>query len=425
MNETKYWIWLSMIFGVANRRIWEAMRLFGSVREAYDVLSSGSIDLRLSETERKNIASVPLERAENFIEECRENGIETVGCGDKAYPPQLRNIFDPPAVLYYQGDLSCVIGTRTVTAVGARKSSDYSLRACTEVCGDLSRSGAVIVSGFAVGMDITAHLAAADIGRPTACVLGCGIDYDYPTGNVQFRKRILESGGVFISEYPPGTPPHSGNFPKRNRILSALGRVTIVFEASSKSGSLITANLAANQGRTVFCLPPADIFSSRFSGNAMLLRDGAELLLDYHDVLGCFKQSGGIERVVRSELLSGVSYFGVGELLPKKERKAKDTASAFTAAAKSAVPEKAEELHTAEKVEEIEELPEQFSGYSELEDHQKRILDAMNGETLPVDIIAERLGMELSELMTELTELELGGAVDSLPGNIYRSNQKT
>lgn len=411
MNETKYWLWISMIFGTGSRRIWEAMRLFGSAREAYESISSRSIDLRLSESEKNNISSVTLERAEDYIEECRRNGIGVVGCGDAEYPPQLRNIFNPPAVLYYRGNLSCVCGTRAVTAVGARKASDYSINVCREICGELSRNGIVIVSGFALGTDITAHLAAADNGRPTAAVLGCGIDREYPIENMKYRSRILESGGVFITEYPSGTPPHSRNFPMRNRILSALGQAALVFEASIKSGSLITANLAANQGRDVFCMPPADIFSSRYFGNSSLLRDGAELLLDAQSVLDIFRLGG---TAANENPVSTVSYFGVGDLQPKKERSSSSSPKSGGKLKKSA----AESVKQAVKDESPESGTYSFA-YDELTDIQKKIYDAMNGEKIHADLLSERLEIGLSELMTELTELEIAGAVRSLPGKMY------
>lgn len=140
-----------------------------------------------------------------------------------------------------------------------------------------------------MGIDIASHLEAVSVNRPTICVMGCGLDVDYPKDNFRYREAVLKSQGLFVSKYPPETVSHSQNFPKRNMILAALGMAALVFEGSNRSGSLITANLALDQGKEVFCLPPADIFSSSFSGNISMLRDGAKLLLSAEDVMECFE----------------------------------------------------------------------------------------------------------------------------------------
>lgn len=412
MDETKYWLWLSMIFGSSSRRIWEAMKLFGSVREAYDVISSGEINLRLSEREKKNLGSFTASSAEYYIDECLKRGVKTVGCGDRAYPAQLRHIFNPPAVLFYQGDLSCVCGGMTVTAVGARRASDYSLHVCSEICSELAQKGVVIVSGFALGTDITAHLAAADALRPTAAVLGCGLDADYPRENMIYKRKILDSGGVFISEYPLGTTPMSGNFPIRNRILAALGRAALVFEASAKSGSLITANIAANQGRNVYVMPPADIFAQRFGGNIALLRDGAELLLDARGVLEGIDRKKIVTRELREEIKRGVSFFGVSELAPPKVRRRNANVKDDESSKKAGSAKK-------NKGKPVPQPMKSASEELDLTDIQKEIIAAMDGSAVHVDALAEQLGTELSELFTELTELEIIGAVRSLPGRMY------
>lgn len=422
MDEKKYWLWLSMIFGAGSRRIWEAMRLFDKAEDCFNALTSGSLDDKLDDKEIDAVHSTGIDKAEKLIEYCNANGIKTVCYNDDEYPPQLRHILNPPAVLYYRGNISCLKGTRTVTSVGARKASDYSLKAASQICRELAKCGVVIVSGFAIGIDIASHLAAAEINRPTACVLGCGVDVDYPKGNFSCRDTILNNGGVFISEYPPGAAPHSHHFPMRNRILAALGRVTMVFEASEKSGSLITAGMALRQGREVFCLPPADIFSDDFSGNIAFLRDGAQMLFSSKDVLDCFRIGGILDKEIRKNMIKGISSFGVAELAPTKKKSSENN---------EAKPEnrKKTNVKKAEKTEQKSPEPE----YTEkmirenvifaLEPVQRRIAQLLedNG-ALHADDIAQRLEMNASELMTELTELELSGIVKSLPGKMFEIN---
>lgn len=412
LNETKYWVWLSMIFGTGSRRIWEAMRFFSSASEAFEAISSGELNDRLSETEIKNASSVTLEKAEEFIGFCKKIGIGAVGCGDKEYPPQLRHILNPPAVLYYTGNISCLCGKRIVTSVGARKACNYSVNAASQICGELASNGIVIASGFAVGIDIASHLAAAAKGRPTVCVIGCGNDVDYPKENMRYRADIIESGGAVVSEFPPGTPPHSGNFPKRNRILAAVSKATIVFEASTKSGSIITANLAAEQGRDVFCLPPANIFENRFSGNIALLRDGAIPLYSAMDILDCFKIGGVNDLEIRRESSDGVSYFNVRELLPEKKRKKAAAVGADISKKAAAVSEKtADDNDSAADM--AYEIPE------DLTDIQKNIVELIGDSKVQADKLIDSLNVNMGKFMVEISELELMGVVESLPGKLY------
>ncbi len=422
MDEKKYWLWLSMIFGAGSRRVWEAMRLFDKAEACFDALVSGSLDEKLDDKEISNIHSTGIDKAEQLIAYCTKNGIGVVCYKDDEYPPQLRHIVNPPAVLYYRGNISCLKGTRTVTSVGARNASDYSLRAASRICRELAKCGVVIVSGFALGIDIASHLAAAEINRPTACVLGCGVDVNYPKGNFAHRDTILNNGGVFISEFPPGAEPHSYHFPMRNRILAALGRVTMVFEASEKSGSLITADMASKQGREVFCLPPADIFSADFSGNIAFLRNGAQMLFSARDVLDCFRIGSGLDKEIRSMTNKGISRFGVDELAPKKKK-------TFVNIESKPKKRKTEKVKKNENMAELPPEPE----YSEemirenvifaLEPVKRSIAQLiMRNGALHADDIAQRLEMDAAELMTELTELELSGIVKSLPGKMFEIN---
>lgn len=416
VNDTKYWLWLSMIFGTGNRRIWEAMRLFTCAEEAYMELSSGALNERLDEKESRNVKNTGIENAVQIIENCEKSGIDVIGYGDSEYPSQLRHILNPPAVLYCKGNISCLSGTRTVTSVGARHASDYGLKAADRICRELAKSGVIIVSGFAVGVDIASHLAAVSVNRPTACVMGCGVDVDYPRENFRYREAILANGGVFVSEFPPGTPPHSSNFPKRNRILAALGRAAVVFEAARKSGSLITAGLALEQGREVFCLPPANIFSESFSGNIMFLRDGAAPLYSASDILDCFKIGGALDGEIRSDTYTGINLFGVGELAPRKKRKEPDAEAPRPARKKS----RGQESGAEEKVSAADKEKQQDSDpYLSLTPVQKQISELLGSCALHADIIAQKLELDAAELMTELTELEISGIIRQLPGKMF------
>lgn len=426
MKETKYWVWLTMVFGVGNQRLWQVMSLYERASDAYNSMKNGYTKLRFSSSEAKNISSVSLMKADEFVQDSVKRGIELLCYSDDEYPQTLRHIFNPPAVLYCVGDITCLRNRRTVTAVGARKASFYSVEATSRICRELAEKGMLIVSGFAMGTDISAHLAAAKSGKPTVCVLGCGVDVDYPKGHLGYRNIILANGGLFISEYPPGTPAYGHNFPKRNRILAALGRVTLIFEASRKSGSLITAGMSADLGREVFVLPPADIFSDSFAGNSYLIKEGALPLLGSEDILECFRAGGCIDLEIHSEV-----YTGINSYISEDEEENSSTENLRTEKYRitdSGNEDESEESSDESLMENDADETESASVhksegnkeyYGELTDMQREIVGLLERERLHADVLSEKLGIDASELMTELTELELAGAIKALPGKMY------
>ncbi len=208
--------------------------------------------------------------------------MDSIRLGSPRFPLLLAEIPGPPALLWIRGDLS--ICDKTVVAiVGARTASRAGLLAAEAIAGDLARSGIVVASGLARGIDAAAHVGALDAGGTTIAVLGTGIDLVYPPENQALFERIA-SQGLLMTEFPPGTLPFPGNFPKRNRIISGLSRAVLVVEAAEKSGSLITARMAAEQGRDVMAMPGLTA-GGRNRGAHALLRDGAKLVESAVDIL--------------------------------------------------------------------------------------------------------------------------------------------
>lgn len=407
MNERIYWVWLTMIFGPGSSRIWKVMNTYRDVRTAYEQLCSGAGYGELSSRMQRNLKNVRLEDAERLIERCGEKGVSLICYSDEDYPVVLRYITNPPAVLYYMGDIGCLRAEHSVSAVGARKSGEYTLSVTQAICRQLAENGVLIVSGFALGVDIAAHIAAAGAGFPTACVLGCGLDINYPKENNIYRSVILESGGVMITEYPLGTTAFAPNFPKRNRILSALGDALIVFEATLKSGSLVTAQLASEQGREIFCLPPRDVFSDNYAGNISLLRNGAIPLYDAQDIMDFF---GIVKMPEREEKEVHISSFAEEMDLPAGKRSAKKAEGNSRGADKNKAENKP---GNKEQSSASAELPEGLS------DTQRSIAELLRGGAVHADEIAVRLGMEQTELMTELTVMEISGTVRQKAGKMF------
>ena len=410
MNSAKYWVWLSMVFGTGSHRIWDVMHFFEFAGHAYEEIVSGYLSSRLDENEMRNANHIKLDDAQKHIDYCKQRGIGIVTYGESEYPSQLRNIYNPPTVLYYKGNLSCLKNKASVVSVGTRRASAYGIRAAKEICHELAEKGALIISGFAVGIDIASSLAASDINRPSVCVMGCGLDIDYPKENFRFRSQIINSGGVFISEYPPGTSPYPYNFPKRNRILAGLGRTAIVFEASIKSGSLITAGMAMDQGKEVFCLPPADIFSRSLSGNVSLLRDGAVPLYSADDIIDHFSKinelnvfSDSDTYTVLNNIRRSVKNMGVFREISASGTKRKPKP-------------KSDEIAEAEKENAFENKVEDLSPI------QQKIIGILSDGAMHADVIAQKLEIDQSELNYQLTELELFGILKSLPGKMFEIN---
>lgn len=383
MDKVAYWLWLTEIFGTGNERLWTAMKCFGEPDTAYWELCRNNHGLKLNQKELSNIKSVSLENCLKLIDVYDSKGFSVTGFSSPEYPDYLRNIYNPPAVLFYKGDIECLNRMPAITIVGARRSSNQSLMIAERISSELAQNGFVIVSGFARGTDIHSHLGAIRAGCPTVCVMGCGLDIDYPKENFIYRDSVLKNGGVFISEYPLGTPPLQQNFPKRNRILSGVSRGVVIVEAGEKSGSLITAELAVEQNREVFCVPPADIYDRRYAGNIRFLRDGAVAVYGYEDIAGYFNP---FENDIKEEIPE------IDEPEISQE-----------------VPEISENSDDSEKTDDL----------SEFSDIQKEIIRILMQGKTHIDVISDKLGYDVSELVAEITNLEFDDVIQSFPGKIY------
>ena len=211
--------------------------------------------------------------------------IEEINIENKFYPQQLKNIYNPPTKIYVLGNKE-ILKQKGIAIVGARKATEYGKEVAFRFSKELSARGINIISGLALGIDTYAHLGTLQqewIGK-TIAVLGSGLDVIYPKQNIGLVREILKRGGCIISEYPLGTKPEKLHFPQRNRIISGLSKGVLVVEASEKSGSLITADFALEQGKEVFAVP-GDIIKLTSIGTNSLIKQGAKLVTNYIDIL--------------------------------------------------------------------------------------------------------------------------------------------
>jgi len=282
-EEELHWLALRMTPGLGTR--WMA-RLIGHFRSPQAIFRASRSELEalgLSGSAAQSIASgCAFDDAVLQQEKLRGCGATLITLADQRYPARLREIFDPPVVLFARGRLE-LLDSIMLAVVGTRRATAYGLAVTERLATDLARAGLVIVSGMARGIDTAAHKAALEAGAPTVAVLGCGVDIVYPAENRRLAAEIAERG-LLLSEFPMGTPAYPQNFPIRNRIISGLSAGVLVVEGAQYSGSSITAKLALEQGREVFAVP-GNITSRMSWGPNLLIKQGAKLVQDFNDVI--------------------------------------------------------------------------------------------------------------------------------------------
>jgi len=284
MNKTLYWTWITTIKGLKRSRIKQLLEYYKTPEEIWreDLEALKSLFKLTNEelTLLRNSKNPKL--LKKWIYDLEQMGIFYYSINHPLYPSLLKNISDPPLGLYVKGDMPS-FDQGFLAMVGTRKCSEYGRRAAKKLAQDLSQKGFGIISGLAEGIDTVAHKSTLEAGGLTVAVVANGLDICYPKSNAKLMEEIQEKG-VLISEYPPGTKPIPVFFPTRNRIISGLSQGVIVIEAGEKSGALITADLALEQGKDVFAVP-GSIFSSASKGTHRLIQQGAKLVTDVEDIL--------------------------------------------------------------------------------------------------------------------------------------------
>lgn len=411
MEEIRCLLWLVMVFGAGSPRIWKALHRYGSPQKAVEVLQKPESDaaLHLPEHTLRRIRQTGEAQVEEMLARCEKLRLSILWYGDEAYPPQLLSIVNPPVLLFYQGDSSLLQEHLLLTIVGTRNPSPYSLQVEKTICHDLVQMGFVPVTGYAVGIDITANRCALEADKPSIALMGCGLDVAYPQPHTNLKYEIARRG-LILSEFLPGTSPAPSNFPLRNRVLSGLSMGTFVIQAPARSGALITAENAMEQGRDVFCIPPADIFDKRYMGVIKYLRDGAIPVFDSRDI-------------VYEYYTSHAHMIGASALYD--ETREKSESSVMTLGESDAVqqPSRRKQRPPEPKIPEetepdpaIDPMPEE-----ELEGLAGEILSLLQRQrVMHMDQIAAELEVSMEELTTTLTELELYGKLERLPGKQFR-----
>lgn len=443
-KDTLYWIWLSNALGAGSSAFRRLISLYDT---PFDIFRAEESELEqipnLTERAKRALCNKSLERATEILDRCQREGIGIITYDEDAYPRALREIQKPPMLLYYRGNLPDFNRNLCVGIVGTRSMSAYGMRQAYKMSYELASAGALVISGMAKGIDGVAAAAAIKAGGTTVAVFGAGIDVVYPPHHRNLSQEIAKTG-VILSEYAPGSRPNNYHFPMRNRIISGLSQATVVVEAGTGSGSLITAKDAILQGRDVFALP-ANVGSKGADGTNGLLRDGARMALSTEDILAPYQyiyaESLNLEAFKASKSLmeidlSHLAELGVIELSTKasgetkmsltptvsapKEKKPTKRRAASAKTANPMAPESKEEREAPEAISPVERTPIPAATLATLTPAQKAILEAIPDDgTLSADAIYA-LEQPRADLMAALTMLEIMGLIQKLPGSLYK-----
>lgn len=283
MDDKRYWIGFTLVKGIGAVRFQRLLEHFGDASSAWtgapSELAQAGLSLKLIERLVEIREKVDLTR---IWDQIQSKGVQVLTWLDESYPQRLREIEQPPPVLYLRGNLIAE-DTWAVAIVGTRRVTPYGRQVTEEIAAFLAGNGITVVSGLARGVDALAHNAALKAGGRSLAVLGSGVDRIYPPENRALAEQIIERGAV-LSDYALGTPPEASNFPPRNRIISGLSMAVVVIEAGETSGALITAEFAAEQGREIFAVP-GNILAPQSKGTNKLIQQGALPLLSASDIM--------------------------------------------------------------------------------------------------------------------------------------------
>lgn len=352
-DERAYWLGFSLVPGIGVQRANDLKRTFGSLEAAWRAPEREFAPLKLPGfviahlLKYRQIFDLDAE-----IRKIERLGAELLTLDDAQYPYLLRAITNPPMVLYIQGELKAE-DSRALAIVGTRKATKLARDIARDFASELASNGVTIVSGLAQGIDYEAHQGALDVKGRTIAVLGSGIDVIYPRQHTQLARSIIANGAL-VTEFPPGTPPEAANFPRRNRIISGISQGVLVVEAPLRSGALITATAAGEQGRDVFAIP-ASLNNTMGHGCNRLIQDGAKLVMETADIIS--------------------------------------------------------DLQPAAEARQTRMIAEQISADSPLE---AKVLSYLQGDPAHVDDIARQSGLPVSEVLGLLTLLELKGLAQSV-----------
>ena len=402
-NIKTYLIALNQIEKIGDRRIYELIKHYESVENIFEdkeknlkELIEKKFKFKINDFSKNEI----LDKAENIIKKSEEHEIKILSLFDKEYPFNLKQIDNPPYILYYKGDLK-KLRRNSISIVGTRNPTNESKKYAFDIASKLSALNITIVSGMAKGIDKEAHLGAISSLVNTAAVLGNGIDIVYPSENVKVYNKLIESG-IVVSEFEVGRKPDRMNFPRRNRIISGLSYATIMVEASSKSGALITVDYALNQGREVY-IAPYDEKLKEYFGNHKLYKEGAKIIYGITDILEDFDSIFSNDD---DYLKMKLKYFEGGNIPNKTDNIESKIIN---------IQKNKKENKTTKKITENKKIEK-----PNLEGDEAKLYDIISkSDKVHIDDIIEETEMKTQVVTSVLMQLEINGFIKQTAGKYY------
>ena len=375
INDTLYWMWLQNALGFGSVKINHILSRFHSILDFYESGLDFWISLSIFSKKELIKLSEPVEHFSQIYDRCKMLNYDIISLSSDKYPFLLKQISNPPILLYVKGN-SALLNSKCVSIVGSRRASSYGVQMAFEISHNLSERGITIVSGGALGADSAAHRGSMSSHGSTICVLACGIDYPYLVQN-EFLRNEISNYGALVSEYPPSHPIQSFNFPIRNRIISGLSYCTVIIEAGKKSGSLLTANIAADQGRDVYVVPVK--FESYLSqGINDLISDGVKVVTSANDILNA---------------ISNFEFKSNSNIIHKKK-----------------------ESNSIKTINEFNNKDIKLDG------NDLKIFQSIVNDKIHIDDIVKKTKLSVKVISPILLRLELMGLISSLPGKFYKKN---
>ncbi len=399
MAGLKYWLWLTTRRGMDAASALTVLDYFITPERAYYADEEEYLQLPVSSSVRAGLKDKKLDVTDRILADCQRLSLRVMTFQDGDYPERLRQIADPPIVLYIRGRMFQFDEEAAVAVVGSRKPSEYGMRVATKLGMELACGGALVLSGIAEGLDTCAIKGALKAGGPAVSVLGGGIDVPYPWEN-RYLYEDVAAAGALISEYPPGTPHYGYHFPRRNRILSGLALGVLAVECKVHSGTMSTVRRALEQDRDVFAVPEA-IDAPMSTGTNQLIQQGAKLVTCGEDILEEYR-----------------SRFP-GRLGPRKAISPR----AVQERLEDASQEKREPEQTDKQIQPEPEVQRNRVPLSEqadrFTDDQIVVLRAMGSQSRSADELVELTGIPARRVLTALTMLQVGQAVEERPGKRF------
>lgn len=370
-------MWLQHALGAGSSKQTRILSNYKTLRDFYSAgREAWLLEGYFTQKEIYKLSSYSVSDAEALVQYCNKIGQRILTPESKTYPELLHQIPNPPCVLYVKGKLPDFESCLSISIVGTRKATDAGKTAARSFAFGLAKQGVTVVSGGALGIDTAAHKGALQAGGETVCVLGCGIDVNYLMANAELRETIAAKGAL-ISEYPPSTQATGSNFPIRNRIISGLSLGTLVVEAAAKSGSLITADYALDQGRDVFAVP-SGIYNPVGKGVNSLIKSGAKPVSGINEILEEYT-----ERYPGKFHLDDTQINVIIE-----ESKIKNE------------PVKKEPLY-------------------DVSSNAQKLFSYMTDKPEHISKLCKLSGLRIAEALSAVTELEIAGEIKSYPGSRY------